>query len=173
MWVSEKADWPIARAAHLLVDAPYVKGPNSMRASSFSGGNSTLIMCIWWKNAQLIKEDKKEVGDIPFSFDVVKDDLVVCKLSPLTTSVVMDPSSVEEEVVHKQKKIKQICWNASQSQQWRANFRHRKDINKLPHKNSWYAKERYKGAIKMSAREVCQRVNKEYGTSLTPRTISR
>ena len=38
---------------------------------------------------------------------------------------------------------------------------------------SWYAKERAKGAMKMSAREVCQRVNEEYGTSLTPRTISR
>ena len=56
MRISQKADWRIARAARLLVDAPYLKVPDAMRASSFSGAearNSTLIMHVRQKNAHL------------------------------------------------------------------------------------------------------------------------
>ena len=68
MQVTEKADWFIAWAARLLVDEPYLKVPDAMRTSSFSGAkarNTTLIMRVRRKNSQLIKEDKKVGGDIP------------------------------------------------------------------------------------------------------------
>ena len=68
MRVSDKSDWRIAREARLLVDAPYLKIPDAMGASSFSSAkarNFTLIMRVWRKNAQLIKEDKEEGWDIP------------------------------------------------------------------------------------------------------------
>ena len=117
MRISQKADWRIARAARLLVDAPYLKVPDAMCASSFSSTearNTTLIMRVRRKNAQLVKEGKKEGGDIPSLVGVVEDEQVDCGVSPITTSVVSERSSVQEEVVEKQKKIKQIRRNALQ-----------------------------------------------------------
>ena len=175
-------DWRVAKACRILIDAPYLKVPNAMRAANFSSSEAndqTLQMRVR-RHLKKVKELEGEDLEVPATVSVIipSDPSYKCSsislLSSSTATTAMttttaSPKESPSTPVH----VKKIRMSAKQAQQHRVNekFYREKRKEAMKRATSLYENERAKGKGGLSALEVSKKIASQFDVNLSPRTI--